>query len=401
MKRKHWIVVGLSLLLVAAVLFLAFRPAPVPVEVTEVRTAPFERVVEEDGKTRVRERYVVSAPLAGRLARIQLKAGDDVRAGSVVATLWPSAPAMIDTRTHGELTERVGAAAAAVDQARANVAREEAALGKAEIDLARQKKLQGEGFLSPSVLDQSELAVRVQSKALEAARFAREGALHDLAQARAALLRAQEGAAVKRPGSAWQITSPVDGRVLRVMQESETAVAIGAPLIEVANADDLEIVVDVLSTDAIQIPAGAPVRIEAGSGMVQQGRVRRVEPSAFTKVSALGVEEQRVNVVIDFDSAAAQGRGLGDGFRVDVRIVTFARADATVVPVSALFRRDGEWAVFVLDGERARLRPVKVGGRNAQVAWIEDGLRSSERVIVYPSDSVQDGRRVQVARGGG
>ena len=206
---------------------------------------------------------------------------------------------------------------------------------------------------------------------------------------------------MKRPGSAWQITSPVDGRILRVLQESEAAVAIGTPLLEVANADDLEIVVDVLSTDAIQIPPGAPVRIEAGPGLVLQGRVRRVEPSAFTKVSALGVEEQRVNVVIDFDSAAVQGRRLGDGFRVDVRIITFARAEATVVPVSALFRRDGEWAVFVLDGERARLRPVKIGGRNAQVAWIEEGLRAGERVIVYPSDSVQDGRRVQVARGGG
>jgi HlyD family secretion protein len=400
MKRKHWILLGASLVLLAGVLFLAFRPAPLRVEVADVRTAPFERVVEEDGKTRVRERYVISAPLAGRLARIQLKAGDDVRAGGVVAVLWPSAPAMIDTRTHGELSERVGAAAAAVDQARANVAREEAALGKAEIDLARQKKLQGEGFLSPSVLDQAELAVRVQSKALDAARFAREGAVHDLAQARAALLRAQEGAAIRRPGSAWQITSPVDGRVLRVLQESEAAVAIGAPLIELANADDLEIVVDVLSTDATQIPAGAPVRIEAGPGLALQGRVRRVEPSAYTKVSALGVEEQRVNVVIDFDGAAAPDRRIGDGFRVDVRIVTFARSDATVVPVSALFRRDGEWAVFVDDGGRARLRSVKVGGRNAQVAWIEEGVRAGDRVIVYPSDSLQDGRRVEVVRGG-
>jgi HlyD family secretion protein len=400
MKRRHWILLGVSLLLLAGVLFLAFRPAALRVEVAEARTAPFERVIEEDGKTRVRERYIVSAPLAGRLARITLKAGDEIRAGGVVAVLWPSAPAMIDTRTHTELTERVGAAAAAVEQARANVAREEAALSKAELDLARQKKLQGEGFLSPSVLDQAELAVRVQSKALEAARFAREGARHDLAQARAALLRAQEGAAIRRPGSAWQITSPVDGRVLRVLQENEAAVAVGAPLLEVANSEDLEIVVDVLSTDATQIPAGAPVRIEAGPGLVLPGRVRRVEPSAFTKVSALGVEEQRVNVVIDFDGGAAQGRGIGDGFRVDVRIVTFARDDATVVPVSALFRRDGEWAVFVTDGDRARLRSVKVGGRNSQAAWIEDGVRAGERVIVYPSDSVQDGRRIEIARGG-
>ena len=211
MKRTHWVLVAVALLVLAGVLFWAFRPQPVRVEVAEVRTALFENVVEEDGKTRVRERYVVSAPLAGRLARVQLKAGDVVQAGTVVAVLWPSAPAMIDARSHRELNERVGAAEAAVDQARANIAREEAALEKARIDLARQKKLQGEGFLSPSALDQAELAVRVQAKSLEAARFAREGAAHDLAQARAALMRAQEGAAVKRPEAAWPITSPVMG----------------------------------------------------------------------------------------------------------------------------------------------------------------------------------------------
>jgi HlyD family secretion protein len=387
------------LLGLAAVLFLAFRPAPLRVEVAEVRTAPFERVVGEDGRTRVRERYVVSAPLAGRLARIKLKAGDDVRAGGVVAVLWPSAPAMIDTRTHGELTERVGAAAAAVEQARANVAREEAALAKAEIDLARQKKLQGEGFLSPSVLDQTELAVRVQSKALEAARFAREGAQHDLAQARAALLRAQEGAAIQRPGAAWQITSPVDGRVLRVLQENETTVTVGAPLLEVANALDLEIVVDVLSSDATQIPAGAPVRIEAGPGSPLHGRVRRVEPSAFTKVSALGVEEQRVNVIIDFDGMPAKDRGIGDGYRVDVLIVTFARDDAIVLPVASLFRHGDDWAVFVIEGGRAQLREVRLGGRNDREAWIEAGASPGEQVIVYPGDAVREGARVRVVRG--
>ena len=303
MKRKNGLILGIALVALAGVLIWAFRPQPIRVEVAEVRTGLFERVVEDDGKTRVRDRYVVSAPLSGRLARVQLKAGDSVKAGTVVAVLWPSAPAMIDARSHRELNERVGAANAAVEQARANVAREEAALEKARIDLTRLKKLQGEGFLSPSALDQAELAVRVQSKSLEAARFALDGATHDVAQARAALMRAQEGGAVRRPESSWPITSPVDGRVLRVLQESEAAVAIGTPLVEVANAEDLEIVVDVLSTEATQIAADALVRIDAGSGRVLPGRVRRVEPAAFTKVSALGVEEQRVNVIIDFDGA--------------------------------------------------------------------------------------------------
>jgi HlyD family secretion protein len=400
MTRKHWILLGLVLLALAGALVWAFRPQAVRVEVAEVRTGLFEKLIEEDGKTRVRERYVVSAPLAGRLARVQLKAGDAVKAGAVVAVLWPAAPAMIDTRSFRELSERVGAASAAVEQSRANVAREEAALAKAQLDLARQKKLQGEGFLSPSVLDQAELAVRVQSKALEAARFAQDGSAHDLAQARAALMRAQEGAAVQRPGSSWPITSPVDGAVLRVLQESEAAVGIGTPLVEVANAEDLEIVVDVLSTDATQIPEGAGVRVDAGSGRQLLGRVRRVEPAAFTKVSALGVEEQRVNVVIDFDGATATLKGIGDGYRVDVRIVTLARDNASLVPVAALFRNGSDWAVFVLDGDRARLRKVSIGGRNAQDAAVEEGLRSGERVVLYPSDALEDGRRVKVVRGG-
>jgi HlyD family secretion protein len=400
MKRKHWILTAVALLALAGVLFWAFRPQPLRVEVAEVRSGLFESLVEEDGKTRVRERYVVSAPLGGRLARVQLKAGDSVQAGTVVAVLWPSAPGMIDARSHRELSERAGAAEAAVEQARANIARDEAALEKAQNDLTRHKKLQGEGFLSPSALDQAELAVRVQTKSLEAARFAFEGAKHDLAQARAALMRAQEGAAVRRPESAWPITSPVSGRVLRVLQESEAAVVVGTPLLEVANAEDLEIVVDVLSTEATRIHAGAPVRIDAGSGVLLPGRVRRIEPAAFTKVSALGVEEQRVNVIVDFDGASGKVPGLGDAYRVDVRIVTFERGDATVVPVAALFRRGNDWAVFALEGDRARLRTVGIGGRNAEVAWVDQGLRPGERVIVYPSDSLQDGSRVRVARGG-
>ncbi len=311
MTRRHWLYLVGAVVLLAGVLVWAFRPQPVPVEAAEVRSGRFELAIEEDGKTRVRERYVVSAPLAGRLARITLKAGDAVKAGMPVATLWPSAPAMIDARTFRELNERVGAAEAGWQQARANVAREEAALEKAQTDLARQQKLQEEGFVSPSALDQAQLSVRVQAKALEAARFARDGAAHDVAQARAALMRAQEGAAIKRPGSAWPIVSPVDGRVLRVLQESESVVALGAPLVEVADPRDLEVVIDVLSTEGARIADGARVELDAGAGLRLQGRVRRVEPAAFTKVSALGVEEQRVNVIVDLVTPAEQWQGGG------------------------------------------------------------------------------------------
>ena len=399
MTRKNWILAVLGAAAVVAAFVWAFRPQPVPVEVAQVRKDAFELVVEQDGKTRVRERYVVSAPLAGRLSRIRLKPGDAVTTGMPVAVLSPSAPAMIDARSARELTERVGAASAALEQARANVARAEAALEKAQVDLARQNKLQSEGFIAPAALDEAQLAVRVQTRELEAARFARDGAAHDVAQARAALMRAQDGAEIRRPGTAWSITAPVDGRVLRVLQESETVVGIGTPLLEIADPDDLEIVVDVLSTDGARIVAGARVDIDAGAGMRLAGRVRRVEPAAFTKVSALGVEEQRVNVIIDITTPAADWRALGDAFRIDARIVIFERDSAVVAPVAALFRDAEQWAVFVADGGVARKRVVRLGGRSPTDALIEDGLTPGERVIVYPSDSVADGRRISAVRG--
>lgn len=400
MNRKQMLFVAAGALLIGGALVLAFRTPPVPVEVAEVVRATFEQTIEEDGKTRVRERYVVSAPLAGRLSRVQLHAGDEVKAGATVAVLSPSAPAMIDARSARELSERVGAATALLAQARTSAARADAALEQANTDLARQQKLQGEGFVASAALDQAQLAVRLQTRELEAARFAVRGAEHDLAQARAALMRAQEGAEAKRPEAAWGIASPVDGRVLRVLQESEAVVAIGTPLIEVADPNDLEIVVDVLSIDAMRIPAGAQVDIDAGGGVRLQGRVRLIEPSAFTKVSALGVEEQRVNVLIDLVTPPVQWRSLGDNYRVDVKIIAFARADAVVVPVAALFRAGDDWAVFVVTDGTAQRRAVRLGGRTTQTAWVEDGLAPGEPVIVYPSDSVADGRRVKVIRGG-
>ncbi|MGE5337835.1 MAG: efflux RND transporter periplasmic adaptor subunit [Gemmatimonadota bacterium] len=399
MQRRHWFVTGAAVALLIAVFAWAFRPQPVPVEVATVKRAAFEQTVDEDGKTRVIDRYVVSAPLAGTLARIVLEPGDAVTAGMTVARLTPAAPAMHDARTARELGERVGAADAAFAQAQANVARTDAALAQAQADLARLTKLRGEGFIAEAAVEQAELAVRVQTQALAAARFAVEAARHDMAQARAALMRARDGAGVTRPGTDWPIESPVAGRVLRVLQKSETAVGIGAPLLEIGDPTRLEAVVDVLSTEATRIATGARVAIDAGSGVVLDGRVRYVEPAAFTKVSALGIEEQRVNVVIDFTSPPAQVQRLGDGYRVDTRIVVQARADALVVPVAALFRDGAGWAVFIDEDGSARKRAVGLGGRNSSEAWVEQGLEPGARVIVYPSDRVADGKRVRVIRG--
>jgi HlyD family secretion protein len=305
---------------------------------------------------------------------------------------------MIDARTARELAERVGATEANVAQARAKVARAEAALELAQTNLERQRQLHGAGFVAAAALDQAQLDVRVQTKELEASRFAEVGATHELAQSRAALMRAREGAASRRPGPAWDIESPVDGYVLRVLQESETVVGVGTPLLEVGDPKDLEIVIDVLSTDGTGIPVGARVDLDAGP-MRLTGRVRRVEPAAFTKVSALGVEEQRVNVIVDLLSPPEQWRSLGDQFRVDARIIVFERPDAMIAPVAALFRDGERWAVFVAVDDRAQKRRIKIGGRTPSDVLVEEGLVPGERVVVYPSDSVADGKRLAVVRG--
>lgn len=399
MTRRHWITTALALAAAVALLAWAFRPRPLPVEVAEVLRAPFEQTIDEDGRTRVRQRYVIAAPLAGRLARITLDPGDVVTAGAAVARIAPTAPALLDARTQRELSERVGAAEAHVAQAAAEAARAEAALAQAQTDLARQTRLQGEGFLSPAARDQAELAVRVQARALDAAVAGRHAAEHALAQARAAVASLRNGGG--RAG--LPVTSPVSGQVLRVMQQSEGPVALGTPLMEVADLRDLEIVVDLLSTDAARIAAGARVHVDV-AGARHAGRVRRIEPAAFTKVSALGVEEQRVNVIIDVDPAPAGTPPLavGDGFRVDLRIVVLAQADAVVAPVSALFRAGGsgaDWAVFALDGEQVVRREVKVAARGPLTAAVAAGLQPGDRVVVYPSDALTDGRRVRVVRG--
>ncbi|MFN0317162.1 MAG: efflux RND transporter periplasmic adaptor subunit [Burkholderiales bacterium] len=398
MTRKRWVQLLLAAIAVVGIFVWAFRPRPVPVEVASASRGLFEQSVDEDGKTRVRDRYVVSAPLAGQLERIRLKPGDAVQAGTPLAVLYPSAPALLDVRTVRELEERVGAGEAALAQSRAEVARAEAALDYSQSDLRRSKNLAAGGFLSPSAREQAELAVRVNSKALEAAQFAQHGARHNLEQSKAALLRAR-AVPDKRTGR-WQIASPVNGRILRVLQESEAVVGLGTPLLEIADANDLEIVVDVLSTDATRIAPAAAVKIEAGVGKTLEGRVRLVEPAAFTKISALGIEEQRVNVIIGLASPREEWRELGDGYRVDVRIVTLSRPDALSIPVSALFREDSQWAVFVaLDG-KSQKRSVKVGARTPLAAWIESGLEPGEKVILYPSDSVAHGKRIEVVRGG-
>ncbi len=395
-KTALWVAAGA----VAAIGLLAwaFAPRPVDVEVAKVTAGAFEVTIDEDAKTRLTERYVVSAPLAGRLARITLREGDAVAADAVVATLTPVMSPMLDERTTRELGARVEAAQANLQRAATRIERAKVALDQARLELKRSEQLAQQGFVAPTKLDNDRLTVSGATREVESAVAEQHVAGHELQVARAALsaVRQAPGAA-SATGRAFGVRSPVAGRVLRIVQASEATVALGAPLIEVGDTARLEVVAELLTTDALRAVPGSPVRIERWGGPgTLQGRVRRIEPAAFTKVSALGVEEQRVNVLIDLTSPREQWQALGDGFRVSVRIVTLALPQAVRVPISAVFPKpDGGLAVFVLDGGRARLTAVDIGARNGTQAWVKSGLADGATVIVYPSAAVSDGARVR------
>jgi HlyD family secretion protein len=398
MRWTKRILLILAGLLIVGLFVWAFMPKAIEVQTALVTKGNFQQIIEEEGKTRVRERYVVSAPLMGQLERITLKAGDVVKQDQVVALIVPTAPALLDARSERELTERVGTAEAQLSRSIAEVARAQAALEKSRADLNRAKKLVKENFISAAQLEQAELEFKISARDLDAARQGRHAAEHDLAVARAALLQLRDGSGTGKPTERrWQVRAPVAGHVLKVLQESEGVVAVGTPLLEIGEPRDLEIVSDILTTDAVNIKPGDPVRIERwGRPEPLEGRVRRVEPSAFTKVSALGVEEQRVNVVIDIVTPASEWSSLGDGYRVDVKVVVFSTANAIKVPVSALFRRDSQWAVFVVENGRAKIRPIELAHRSGLDAMVTKGLQPDERVIVYPGDRVRDGAKVKL-----
>jgi len=394
--RLSWGRVAVAVVAVGAAAALAWSlvPRPVPVETAKAARAKFVATVDEDGKTRVRERYVVVAPLAGRSARVRFKVGDAVAVDDPITSIGPSPVPMLDARTRREYEERLGAAEAARESARAFGERARAQAAQARTDLERVQTLVKTGAATAQALERAELAMRVADRDQRAAEFQDHATEHDLGQARALVARYAGGD--QTPAEAWTVTAPVGGVVLKVNQESETIVTPGTPLVEIGDAHDLEIVVDVLSTDAVEIKPGAAVAIERWGGPGNlAGRVRRVEPAAFTKISTLGVEEQRVNVVIDITSPAEAWQGLGDGYRVEARIAVFTRDDPIVIPTGALFRSGPQWQVFVVDNGRAERRDVDVLRRSGSLAAIAGGLSPGEEVIVYPGDRVAAGVAVR------
>lgn len=388
---------GLVAAATAAVLGLvwAFAPRAIEVEVASVTQGRFEQFIEEDGRTRLKERYTISAPVAARLQRITLREGDRVAAGDTVAVLTPQMPSMVDERSRREAEARLKAATAGIERASARSQRAEVSLQEAWLELQRTGQLASDGFVSPARLDTTRLAVTAARRELDIANAEHEVARQEQAQAGAALMPAATaaGAHGARP---FAVQSPVNGVVLRVALPSEASISAGAALLDVGDPARLEVLCELLTADAVQAQPGYRAVIERWGGAPIEGWVRRVEPAAFTKVSALGIEEQRVNVLIDIANPTPAWQAVGDGFRVGVRIVTASVEQAVQLPVGALFPHGDGMAVYRLDGQRARLQAVDVAARNATRAWARKGLEPGQVVVIYPPDALADGRKVRV-----
>ena len=391
---KVWVAIGVLAAVIA--LAWAFSPRPVDVEAASVERGRFEQAIEEDGRTRLKERYTISAPVAARMARITLREGDRVAAGDAVAVLMPVMSSMVDDRSLREASARLQAANAGVSVADARIARARVAQEDARLELKRTEKLAREGFVAQARLDSVRLAADAAARDLDAARAQREVAVQDREQAKAVLRPANTALA---PGAPLIVRSPVAGVVLRVPAQSESTIPAGTALLDVGDPGRMEVLTQLLTTDAVQAGPDTRAVIERWGGPAVSGRVRLIEPAAFTKVSALGIEEQRVNVLIDIDSPPQEWRAMGDGYRVTVRLITASAEGVLLAPVGALFpHADGGMAMYLLDGSQARLKPVDVMGRNATVAWVRNGIEPGQQVIVYPPPTVADGKRVQVRK---
>jgi HlyD family secretion protein len=382
-------VIGLAL---AAGAIVVLRPRPLDVEVANVVRAPLEQKVVDEGRARVRERYTVSAPVTGTLARIDLHEGDTVEPGDVLACLLPLASPLRDPESRRAAELRVASTVDAFEQAKATVARAQAMSEKASTDLAREELLAKQGAAPATQLDSARVDARTRASELASAKFAAKVAEHEIAQARAALARFRPG---DGRSEEFEITSPVHGQVLHIVHKSEGVVTAGTALLEVGDRQALEVVADVLSQDAVGIKPGMAARIvHWGGDAALSAKVRRVEPAAFTKTSALGVDEQRVNVILDIDAPPDEWRSLGDGFAVEIEITVWSKPDVIQVPTSALFREGVAWAVFVVESGRAKTRRVEPGHRGPLQTEILEGLRPGETVIIHPGAAIRDGASV-------
>jgi HlyD family secretion protein len=385
----------LGVMLIAALVgtVLALRPRPVPVDVAQARRGVLVVAIEEPGVTRVKDRYSVSAPVTGRVSRLSLEPGDAVHEGDSLAEIAPALSPLLDERTRAEAEARLGAALSALGQARSLGSRARVARELADQELARARSLARAGSLPAQALEQAEFSARLRAEEETSAEFASKVAAEEVRVARVALGRDGPRSPQDRH---LDVLAPVSGRVLRVHQKSAGVVQAGTPIVEIGDPRALEIVVDLLTTDAVHVKPGTAVVIQGWGGDVPlSGKVSRVEPSAFTRPSALGVDEQRVNVVVALTDAPERWSALGDGYRVEARLVLWRGEDVLHVPQGAVFRQGDGWAAYEVQGDRAALKPVRIGHRGDTQVEIVSGLSAGASVAVHPGDRVKHGVRVE------
>jgi len=372
----------------------SLQPKPIPVETATVGRGSLTVYVVEEGKTRIRNRYIVAAPVGGNMRRVALKPGDEVKANETLLTvIEPGLAPLLDARTQAQTEARIQSAEAAQSRAHENLAMTKTAAQFATANWERVKKNIGEGSISVTDRENIELAAQMRDREVRAAEFALKVADYELAQAKAALL------SLTTPGSGAvvEVRAPVSGRVLKVQQESAMMISPGAPILEIGDPADLEIEAEILSRDAVGMKPGAEVVVEQwGGDLPLKARIRRVEPAAFTKVSALGVEEQRVIVLSDLDPLPPEARMLGDRYRVEVRVEIWCGADELLVPGGAIFREGAEWMSFVAKDGRAVKKTVQVGRTDGRMAQVLGGLEAGMFVLMHPPDSVVDGAEIVV-----
>lgn len=390
-SKRRLILAGVGVALLLA-LGLGFRSPAILVETAEVQQGPFRVSIEEEGRTRLADRYEVSAAVAGHLNRIELEPGDRLEPGDTLFTINPSASIPLDSRSRSQAEAALASAEAALLAAHSLVDSEQARLQLAETELSRIRRLVNAGHVAVDALDRAETEQRQADAALRSARFAADVARHERDNAQA-VLAVTSG----QPGSeALIVRSPLSATVLRRLRQSEGPVLAGDKLLVLGDLDSLEVEVDVLSADAVRLRPGMPVELERwGGDSLLNGLVKRIEPAGFTKVSALGVDEQRVWVIVELISPRAAWQHLGDGYRVEARFVQWQAEEVLQIPTSALFRQSGGWAVYLLNNGRAQLREVKPGRRSGLMTEIIEGLGGGERVILYPGQEIAAGTRVK------
>lgn len=393
--RRRILIITVATVVIIGVIY-GFLPKPVSVDVAQASRAPMTVTIEEEGKTRVRDRFVISSPVTGFMRRILLKVGDIVNKGQQVAVIEPLQSSVLDPRSRAEAEAAATVAQSAINTAeeRERAAEADAAYGRKNLE--RQRELHALGYVARDVLEQAEAAAKKTAANHFAAVAAVKTARLEHSRARAALGHSAADRAADRHRTVV-ISTPVPGRVLKLQRESEGVVNAGDPLIDVGDPNRIEVKVEVLSADAVAIKPGTTVLFERWGGNTPlSGVVRVVEPAAFTKISSLGVEEQRVLVIADITSVPEEMQRLGDGYRVEARFVIWEQKDVLQVPVSALFRKGDGWAVFANVAGRARLKQVTIGHRNGMTAEVLSGIAEGEKVIIHPDDTVRDGVRIRL-----